>query len=75
MKDLDKKATDMARTAWLYYAEEFTQGQIAEKLGVSRSTVIRMLQRARQSGLVTISFGVASEIFEVERDLELQFGL
>lgn len=75
MKDLDKKATDMARTAWLYYAEEFTQGQIAEKLGVSRSTVIRMLQRARQSGLVTISFGVASDIFEVERDLELKFGL
>ena len=75
MKELDKKATDMARTAWLYYAEELTQGQIAEKLGVSRSTVIRLLQRARQSGLVSISLGVSSEIFEVERDLEAHFGL
>lgn len=75
MKDLDRKATDMARTAWLYYAEELTQGQIAEKLGVSRSTVIRLLQRARQSGLVTISLSVSSEIFEIERDLEAHYGL
>lgn len=75
MKDLDKKATDMARTAWLYYSEELTQGQIAEKLGVSRSTVIRLLQRARQSGLVNISLGVSAETFEVERDLEALFAL
>ncbi len=75
MADLDKKATDMARAAWLYFAEELTQSQIAEKLGISRSTVIRLLQRARHSGLVSISLGVSSEIFEVERDLEIRFGL
>lgn len=75
MKELDKKATDMARAAWLYYIEQLTQGQIADKLGVSRSTVIRLLQKARQSGLVTISLGVSDETFEVERDLEAAFGL
>lgn len=75
MKDLDRKASDMARSAWLYYAEELTQGQIAEKLGISRSTVIRLLQRARQIGLVTISLSESSDIFEVERDLEAHFGL
>ena len=75
MKDLDRKASDMARSAWLYYAEELTQGQIAEKLGISRSTVIRLLQRARQIGLVTISLSVSSDIFEIERDLEAHYGL
>lgn len=75
MKDLDRKATDLARAAWLYYVEEFTQSQVADKLGVSRSTVIRLLQRARKSGLVTISLGVSSETFEMERDLETVFGL
>lgn len=75
MKDLDRKATDLARAAWLYYIEEMTQSQVADKLGVSRSTVIRLLQRARQSGLVSISLGVSSDTFETERDLEKLFGL
>ncbi|MBP9182276.1 MAG: sugar-binding transcriptional regulator [Fuscovulum sp.] len=75
MKDLDKKSTDTARAAWLYYIEEFTQSQIAEKLGVSRSTVIRLLQRAKESGLVTISLGVSQDTFRMERDLERRFGL
>ena len=75
MKELDKKSTDTARAAWLYYIEEFTQSQIADKLGVSRSTVIRLLQRAKESGLVTISLGVSQETFKLERDLEKRFGL
>lgn len=75
MKELDKKSTDIARSAWLYYIEELTQNQIAEKLGVSRSTVIRLLQRAKESGLVTISLGVSQETFELERNLEKRFGL
>lgn len=75
MKELDKKSTDMARVAWLYYIEEFTQSEIANKLGVSRSTVIRLLQRAKESGLVTISLGVSQETFKLERDLERRFGL
>lgn len=75
MKDQEKKGSDLARAAWLYYIEQFTQSQIADKLGVSRSTVIRLLQRARQSGLVTITLAVSEETFELERDLEKRFGL
>ena len=75
MKEVDKKSTDTARAAWLYYIEEFTQSQIAEKLGVSRSTVIRLLQRAKESGLVSITLGVSQETFKLERDLEKRFGL
>lgn len=75
MNDFEKKSSEMARAAWLYYAEELTQNQIAEKLNVSRSTVIRMIQRAREIGLVKISIGVPSDTFELERDLENLFGL
>lgn len=75
MKELDKKSTDIARVAWLYYIEEFTQSQIADKLGVSRSTVIRLLQRTKKNGLVTISLGVSQKTFRLERDLEKRFGL
>lgn len=75
MNDFEKKSSEMARAAWLYYAEELTQSQIAEKLNVSRSTVIRMIQRAREIGLVKISIGVPSDTFELERDLENLFGL
>lgn len=75
MKDVDKKSSDSARAAWLYYVEEFTQSQVAERLGVSRSTVIRLLQRAKESGLVTISLSVSQDVFELERDLERKYGL
>ena len=75
MNDFEKKSNAMARAAWLYYGEELTQSQIAEKLNVSRSTVIRMIQSAREIGLVRITIGVASDTFELERDLENRYGL
>lgn len=75
MKELDKRSSEPARAAWLYYTEDLTQSQVADKLGVSRSTVIRLLRRAKDSGLVQISLGVSSETFDMERDLEAKFGL
>ena len=75
MNDFERKSNAMARAAWLYYGEELTQSQIAEKLNVSRSTVIRLIQSAREIGLVKITIGVASDTFELERDLENRYGL
>lgn len=75
MSELDRISSEPARAAWLYYAEELTQSQIAEKLGVSRSTVIRLLRRAKESGLVQITLGVSAQTFEAERDLEARYGL
>ncbi len=75
MPEIDRRSGEAARAAWLYYAEEMTQSQVAHKLGVSRSTVIRLLRRAKETGLVNISLGVASETFAAERDLEARFGL
>ena len=43
------------RAAWLYYGHGCTQAEIARQLSLSRSTVVRLLERARQAGDVTIS--------------------
>lgn len=34
------------RAAWLYYNQGLTQKDVAERLGISRSTVIRLLDEA-----------------------------
>ena len=75
MADFDRKGSEAARAAWLYYQEEMTQGDIAQQLSISRSTVTRLLQRAKADGLVQISLNVAAGTFKAERDLERAFGL
>lgn len=42
------------RAARMYYLEDATQAQIADRLGVSRPTVSRLIAEARRSGLVRI---------------------
>lgn len=44
----------LAEVARLYYVNNLTQGHIAERIGVSRSNVSRMLKEARDRGLVEI---------------------
>lgn len=41
--------------AVLYYLEDATQAQIAQRLGTSRATVSRLLSEARRRGIVTIT--------------------
>ncbi len=45
----------LAEVAQLYYLKDFTQQQIAQQIGASRSNVSRMLKAAREHGLVEIS--------------------
>ncbi len=62
--------------AWLYYQDGLNQKDIAERLGISRATVVNYLQEARESGLIRIS--LASESFTTHRlalDLCNRFGL
>jgi DNA-binding transcriptional regulator LsrR (DeoR family) len=44
----------LVAAAELYYREQLSQHEIATRLGVSRSTVSRMLQLAREQGIVRI---------------------
>lgn len=51
---LSDTASLRMRAAWLYFHGDKTQKQIAETLGVSRSTVVRMLDEARKRNEVQI---------------------
>jgi deoxyribonucleoside regulator len=44
----------LARAASLYYEDELSQDEIARRIGMSRSTVSRLLQEARETGVVEI---------------------
>lgn len=44
----------LARIAWLYYHHDLTQQAIADRLGMSRNKVLRLLAQARQEGIVQI---------------------
>lgn len=74
-KAMDRRGSEAARAAWLYYMEELTQGEVARELGVSRSTVVRLLRRAKEDGLVRITLDVPRDVFEMERELERLYGL
>lgn len=40
--------------AWLYYVDQMTQSEVSEIIGVSRATVVSLLQEARERGVVRI---------------------
>lgn len=64
------------RAAWLYYNRGLTQKDIAENLGVSRSTIIRMLDEAQKRGEVQITINQQpAECTELELRLEETYGL
>jgi len=52
--DDDGGHASLLAVARLYYEDDLSQQQIADRLGVSRSTVSRLLQLAREQGIVHI---------------------
>lgn len=44
------------KAAWCYYIEGCTQQEISDMLGVSRAKVIRLLEEARESGVIRFVF-------------------
>ncbi len=64
----------MARVSWYYYEEGMTQAEIGEKLGFSRSKVVRLLARARDEGIVKVSI-TRSACIEKEKRLKDIFDL
>ncbi len=66
----------MTRVAWHYHRHGWTQDQIARKFHVSRTTVVRLLQRALQEGLVKVSFASEPEqLMLLEERLCEEYGL
>jgi lsr operon transcriptional repressor len=65
-----------ARVAWLYFMEGLTQADIAQKLGMTRLRVNRMLVDARTSGLVSITLNSHfGSCIALERSLVEEAGL
>lgn len=42
----------MVKAAWYYYFENMTQQAIADRLSISRMRVIKLLETARQNGVI-----------------------
>lgn len=66
----------MAEVARLYYVRDLTQQEIAERLGVSRFKVVRLLERARAEGVVRFQIDEPVPVRDdLSRELEERFGL
>jgi len=65
----------LIRVAWLYYIERLTQQEIGDRLHLPRVKVTRLLDRARDEGIVEIRIAKPTTHLELERDLRQQFGL
>lgn len=62
------------RAAWLYYVEGMTQQETAEKLGLNRVQVTRLIADANKRGEVDIRINAKiSSVLELERELEKKF--
>jgi len=61
----------------LYYEDQMNQKEIGDYLGVSRSSVLRMLQNGRERGIVRIELHnpASFNYGELERKLENKYGL
>lgn len=66
----------MAEVARLYYVRELTQQQIADRLGVSRFKVLRLLEQARAEGVVRFEIDEAVPVDdELSQRLEERYGI
>lgn len=71
-----EKSKKMVEAAKLYYQMDFSQMEVAKKLGVSRPTVSRLLQQAKEEGIVEIKIMDPSENCRVlGTELEEKLGL
>lgn len=64
------------RVAWLYHKEKMTQNEIASKLDISRSKVVRLLKKAEKNGVVHIHIlSPLDNCLQIEQQLISTFNL
>lgn len=72
----DDEKKKLIKVAKMYYLEELTQAQIAKKIGVSRPIISKMLQQAKEEGIVKITvLDDGFEVIEREQKIASKFGL
>ncbi len=66
----------MVRTAWLYHVGGMTQEEVARRLGLHRTRVVRLLGEARERGLVSVTINHETvRDLDVEDDIARRYGL
>lgn len=66
----------MTKAAWYYYFEGITQQQAAERMGITRMRIIKLLDRARQMGIIRFTLRKEGESrMLLERRLIERYGL
>ncbi|MCE7792924.1 sugar-binding transcriptional regulator [Salipaludibacillus sp. CUR1] len=66
----------LVKISKMYYEQEMTQNQISKELGIYRTTISRMLKKAKKEGIVTITINSDfKEVYELEENLESKYGL
>jgi len=73
---LDVQQRQLIQVAQMYYEDDLTQEEIAMRLHLSRSKVVRVLREARREGIVQIRVIAPQRTsFDLERRLERRFDL
>ncbi|WP_057770483.1 sugar-binding transcriptional regulator [Lactobacillus selangorensis] len=66
----------LAKVAYLYYEQDYTQAQIAKELGIYRTTISRMLKQARDQHIVEIHIqGMDTGLFNLEFQIKNKYHL
>jgi len=66
----------IARITRMYYEWDMSQTEIASQLGLSQATISRLLNRAREEGIVRISVNLPNGVYtELEELLVKKYGL
>jgi DNA-binding transcriptional regulator LsrR (DeoR family) len=66
----------MVKVAWYYYFESMTQQTIAQQVGISRMRVVKLLEKARQTGIIQFKLRqTGASRLEVERQVIARFAL
>lgn len=73
---MDYEEALMAKAAWYYYFQDMTQQQISNRIGISRIRVIKLLDKARQTGMIQFSLRKGNEErLLIEKQLMERYGL
>lgn len=73
--DVDE-VEQITRAAWHYYNDGLTQNEVADRLGVSRIKVSRLLEKGRQTGLIELRINAPhAGCLTLQKELVSAFGL
>ena len=73
---MDYEESLMGKVAWYYYMQDMTQQQISEVLGITRMRVVKLLDKARKSGVIQFKIRQDSvSRIEIEQALASRYKL